>query len=1476
MNTDCTKPSVAPKPRFVCHASLKLPSPHMSAARGPKPFIAPKPKVTPELNGNQGGCFNGGLLNSDGEVDEEHDTENGLNKVVADELPAEKQFNVYILKSPQNNVQGSEDGGGTEEEKEEEEDMIQKVDEDWRLTDSALTEEVDSLDTLWVSDAGLTADSEDAVEMVDTDVTEDMDADGCDAGEALADTDGLSVGDISVNSIDEEAGCYCADNQDMRERQGPHQIKEDETGDCTADDITESLTDEPGLISNGHMKDTDTQQVFLIDGEEKEEETAPDCGITCNILKFKCSHEVKERGGNIQSISFYDFKPEDQKQVCDTTKRHVAVVDDPTHEPYYVSSEDIINREMISRNNKAHGLPQSPLPSVNSSGVSAGKFEKTAENGQTECVSSEDYVEVGNPLEYSSYNRDENKVRAYLKMTEELKAQTPEAFFDHVDCQPRFRLVSISVPTDTDTSLTSSLSESQLLSPSDSDVFEEDLEGHIVPFLDDTTDTEPDISDEHVYEEPGHSSEGENVFPSHKRTPEMLSCSLAHRINNNVAEFVQRPYMSGFGQPALSSSPMISSTRHKSYSKPHYLSLYPRSISMEGQDMPLGVYSYRDGSPRQGGAICSSGSFSRCSPLSSSGLSTPTSVVDIPPPFQLAYITKRPITKSSPSLFIEGDSSEKNRKKKSSIKRFLMLKFRRKSESKPVDVNPSLFKSSADSNHHTPSRLLDLERRSIGSSPQLNSRSASKPHVSSEPTSSFLLYKESKRKGNSVAFLNRNVVRVESFEERSRVPFTPLPLTKPRSISFPNADTSDYENVPAISSDYENLQVPQRRPVYQAPFTDFFDRPSRVLSSANDTDGYVDMSSLPGFKNTTQSPEQETESAYTEAYNVCSVAVAPKTVSVGDVGGETTAEEDQGRTSEEEEGGSDSIYDRQPDGRSRAFYVAKELVDTERLHVKALKLLQEDFREAVGTAVGDEGDPVLDEERLREILNELPDVYTLHRRILSELENRIRHWEESQRIADIYLSRKAEFLVFTTYIGHYDRSMSLLEESCRASPAFAAIVHQFEQQSPAGDKVSLKHQLLHVIVRVAQYRMLLTDYLNNLSPDSKEYKDTQAAVAVVSDIADQVNDSLKHGENLLRLVNIEYSVRGLRDLLQPGRVFVKEGTLMKVSRKSHQPRHLFLMNDVLLYTYPQQDGKYRLKNTLPLTGLKVSKPIVDNVQNALRIEGTDISITLSASSFIEREDWFYTLSRTVTEHVRGSVAFNSCSGEARDRLRLTLGEKAPTLVPVSQVMMCMNCTSDFSLTLRRHHCHGCGRIVCRSCSRNRYPLKYMKDRMAKVCDHCYNDLKKRGGDVSALSGKSSPRPNRSSRPLSAVFQNIHPPNIWRHRKGTASFTQVTVSEEGSISGTLQRSKTSKRNWKRLWFLLRDKVLYTYRVQEEKVASESLPLLGFTVKLPDMQGREEEANIFQLYHKNTLYYSFRAEDNYTAQRWVNAMEEATVL
>lgn len=52
--------------------------------------------------------------------------------------------------------------------------------------------------------------------------------------------------------------------------------------------------------------------------------------------------------------------------------------------------------------------------------------------------------------------------------------------------------------------------------------------------------------------------------------------------------------------------------------------------------------------------------------------------------------------------------------------------------------------------------------------------------------------------------------------------------------------------------------------------------------------------------------------------------------------------------------------------------------------------------------------------------------------------------EESQRVVDVILSRQEDFKVFDTFISEYDRSMSLLEESCKDNQAFSDIVKKFE------------------------------------------------------------------------------------------------------------------------------------------------------------------------------------------------------------------------------------------------------------------------------------------------------------------------------------------------------------------------------------------------------------------------------------------------
>ncbi|XP_039932170.1 FYVE, RhoGEF and PH domain-containing protein 5 isoform X2 [Hirundo rustica] len=902
--------------------------------------------------------------------------------------------------------------------------------------------------------------------------------------------------------------------------------------------------------------------------------------------------------------------------------------------------------------------------------------------------------------------------------------------------------------------------------------------------------------------------------------------------------------------------------------------LYPRSYSVEGREIPISIYRESDVCVLDGVRIkrtednlslpCvngSSGSFSQQNHLLSCGLSTPSSVVDIPPPFELAYITKKPITKSSPSLLIENDSPAKySKKKKSSFKRFLTLKFKKKSENKVhVDVNVSSSRSSSESSYHGPPRLMELEGRSLSSSPQLKS------HVgklrASESPSAVLFYKDGKRKGTPKSF-SRSVSRVESFEDRSRPPFMPLPLTKPRSISFPNADTSDYENIPAMSSDYENIQIPPRRST-RAEFMEFFEDPSRALSAANENDGYVDMSSFTGFENKQQTTDQETESAYTEPYRVCPVSVTPVEV--------VTSDEEQKSSEDDESSPGDPSLTNKKEGQSRTYLIAQELMSSEKVYVEMLQLLRMDFYEGILKMLGD-GDENEQEVKLKQGLSELPEIYELHQDILKELEERVLKWDEHQKVADVFLSRKSRLNHHTAYIMQFDRNLALLDEMRLKYSQLATMIQEFESSDDS--PYSVKHQLLKVVHRVFQYRVMLTDYLNNLCPDSTEYEATQAALFIVSEITDQANDSMLQAENLQKLVHIEHSVRGQSGLLQPGRIFVKEGTLMKVSGKTRHPRHLFLMNDVLLYTYPQKDGKYRLKNTLAVSGIKVSCPVIEKAQNILKIENDEHCLTLSASSCSERDDWYSCISKHIPDDCKAhkTSTFHS-SVELRERLGIPLGERPPTLVPVSHAMMCMNCGCDFTLTLRRHHCHACGKIVCRNCSRNKYPMKYLKDQAAKVCDSCYVELKKRERPLSVSFPPTSSR--CSSNAFSSVFHNIHYSSFKKQKRIPSALMEVAASGEGAtISGYLSRCKGGKRHWKKRWFVIKGKVLYTYIANEDKVATESLPLLGFTIAPEKEEGSMD--TVFHLYHKQTLFYSFRAEDNNSAHRWIEAMEEASIL
>ncbi|XP_015713888.1 FYVE, RhoGEF and PH domain-containing protein 6 [Coturnix japonica] len=590
-----------------------------------------------------------------------------------------------------------------------------------------------------------------------------------------------------------------------------------------------------------------------------------------------------------------------------------------------------------------------------------------------------------------------------------------------------------------------------------------------------------------------------------------------------------------------------------------------------------------------------------------------------------------------------------------------------------------------------------------------------------------------------------------------------------------------------------------------------------------------------------------------------------------------SSDEDDDTNSDSSKGEPDSQDQGKAAGKkTKVYHIAKEIMSSEKVFVDVLKLLHIDFRDAVAHASRQLGKPVIEDRILNQILYYLPQLYELNRDLLRELEERLSHWLEHQRIADIFVKKGPYLKMYSTYIKEFDKNIALLDEQCKKNAGFASVVKDFEM-SPRCASLALKHYLLKPVQRIPQYRLLLTDYLKNLLEESADYRDTQDALAVVIEVANHANDIMKQGDNFQKLMQIQYSLNGHHEIVQPGRIFLKEGTLMKLSRKVMQPRMFFLFNDALLYTTPVQSGMYKLNNMLSLAGMKVKKPSQEAYQNELNIESVERSFILSASSATERDEWLEAISRSIEDYTKKRITFNpSKSLEEADTEKQEeaspLGSKAPIWIPDTRATMCMICTSEFTLTWRRHHCRACGKIVCQACSSNKHGLDYMKNQPARVCDHCFRELQKQDNQCSPKTG--SPINHKSpSSALSTVLHSI--PSGRKQKKIPAALKEVSANtEDSTMSGYLHRSKGSKKPWKHLWFVIKNKVLYTYAASEDVAALESQPLLGFTVS--EVRDENSESRVFHLLHKNTLFYIFKADDPHSAQKWIEAFQEGTVL
>ncbi|XP_057185893.1 FYVE, RhoGEF and PH domain-containing protein 6-like isoform X2 [Triplophysa rosa] len=578
-----------------------------------------------------------------------------------------------------------------------------------------------------------------------------------------------------------------------------------------------------------------------------------------------------------------------------------------------------------------------------------------------------------------------------------------------------------------------------------------------------------------------------------------------------------------------------------------------------------------------------------------------------------------------------------------------------------------------------------------------------------------------------------------------------------------------------------------------------------------------------------------------------------------EIQGDTHSDEDES-SSEEDEENTNNTERRIESEKTKAAHIVNEILSSEKIFVNVLKLLHIDFREAVMKASCQAGKVVIDERVVKQILCSLPQLYELNRDLLKELEERVAHWDEHRAVADIFVKKGPYLKMYSTYIREFDKNVAILEEHCRKNAAFAKVVREFESD-PRCANLAVKHYMLKPIQRIPQYQLLLTAYLNNIDESSPDYKDAEAALVIVKEVANHANEIVRQKDNFQKLYEVQCRLIGQHVIIQPGRILFKEGILMKSSRKVMQPRMFFLFNDSLLYSTPLPSGNFRVNNVLSLAGMKVSKRYQEGYHE-LNIESTERSFILSASSATCRDEWLLAISTAIEDYNKTSIRNPETVTQDVTDNGAQLGTKAPIWIPDQRATMCMICTCEFTLTWRRHHCRACGKVVCQACSNNKYPLKYLKNQLARVCGQCFDVLQE------SCSGEHG----NSNTPLSPTGKSSVASHK-RAKKIPSALKEVSANTgASSMSGYLEKTKGNKKQWRRFWFVILNKVLYTYAASEDVAALESQPLLGFSLK-PE---NSESSLQFQVYHKQTLCYMFRANDRQTFQKWIEAFQEATVL
>ncbi|XP_058846055.1 FERM, ARHGEF and pleckstrin domain-containing protein 2 isoform X3 [Acipenser ruthenus] len=489
----------------------------------------------------------------------------------------------------------------------------------------------------------------------------------------------------------------------------------------------------------------------------------------------------------------------------------------------------------------------------------------------------------------------------------------------------------------------------------------------------------------------------------------------------------------------------------------------------------------------------------------------------------------------------------------------------------------------------------------------------------------------------------------------------------------------------------------------------------------------------------------------------------------------------------------------------KAYFIAKEILTTERTYLKDLEVITVWFRSAVIK------ENAMPEGLMTLLFSNIDPIYEFHRGFLKEIDQRLALWEgrsnahvkgDYQRIGDVMLRNMCFLKEFTSYLQKHDEVLTELEKATKRLKKLETVYKEFELQKVC--YLPLNTFLLKPIQRLMHYKLILERLCKHYTPDHQDYSDCKDALKEVAEMAAQLQSSLIRLENFQKLTELQRDLIGIESLIASGREFIREGCLFKLTKKGLQQRMFFLFSDMLLYTSKgvTATNQFKVHGQLPLHGMiliVLDAPIEENdnelsVPHCFTIYSAQRTIVVAASSKVEMGKWI--------EDLNVAIEMAKMSQEK----------------------------SDLFLDTSR-----CDRsnIFCSPAASPELPPRY-------------------------LLGQGQ-RPNTIT-------------HVCWYRNQNLSLSDYQHMNQNQLSGYLLRKFKNSNGWQKLWVVFTNFCLFFYKTHQDDFPLASLPLLGYTVSTPAEADSIHKEYVFKLQFKSHVYY-FRAESEYTFERWMEVIKSA---